>query len=127
MYKKHEITTQGTVNLKRKGKETINSKEDTPTDLHYPHSTEPAQTQTLAPTIPMQDVPVIPESESTTIPLEPIEQIESSIPESFHIHYAGLRSKQKVIHQLQALATLLEEESHEQYQFSIKIDAPPLK
>ncbi|MGR5970720.1 hypothetical protein ACT7C1_33085 [Bacillus paranthracis] len=96
--KKHEITTQKTVNLKRKGKEKemTNFKEDIPTDLQYPHSTEPAQTQTPAPTtIPMQEVPVIPESEPTTIPLEPIEQVESSIPESFHIHYAGLRSKQK--------------------------------
>ncbi|MEC5308410.1 MULTISPECIES: hypothetical protein [Bacillus] len=100
------------MNLKRKGKEMTNIKENIPTDLQYPHSTEPAQTQTPAPTIPMQDVPVIPESEPTTIPLEPIEQVESSIPESFHIHYAGLRSKQKVIHQLQALATLLEGESH---------------
>ncbi|EOQ09089.1 hypothetical protein [Bacillus cereus] len=121
LYKRHEITTKKTVNLKRKGKEMTNFKEDIPTDLQYPHSTEPAQTQTPAPTIPMQDVPVIPESEPTTIPLEPIEQVESSIPESFHIHYAGLRSKQKVIHQLQALATLLKEESHEQYQFSIQI------
>jgi hypothetical protein len=127
LYKRHEITTQGTVNLKRKGKELTNIKEDIPTDLQYPHSTELAQTQTPVPTIPMQDVPVIPESEPTTIPLEPIEQIESSIPESFHIHYAGLRSKQKVIQQLQALATLLEGESHEQYQFSIQIDTPPLK
>ncbi|WP_257154691.1 hypothetical protein [Bacillus thuringiensis] len=82
-----------------------NIKEDIPTDLQYPHSTEPAQTQTPA----------------STIPLEPIEQVESSIPESFHIHYAGLKSKQKVIRQLQALATLLEEESLEQYQFSIQI------
>lgn len=127
LYKRHEITTQKTVNLKRKGKKMTNFKEDIPTDLQYPHSTEPTQTQTPAPTIPMQEVPVIPESEPTTIPLEPIEQVESSIPESFHIHYAGLRSKQKVIHQLQALATLLEEESHEQYQFSIQIDTPPLK
>ncbi|MCQ6304874.1 hypothetical protein NPM07_19290, partial [Bacillus cereus] len=61
------------------------------------------------------------------LPLEPIEQIEASIPESFHIHYAGRKSKQKVIHQLQVLATLLEEESHEQYQFSVQIDAPTLK
>ncbi|MGR5864830.1 hypothetical protein ACT7DZ_15755 [Bacillus cereus] len=69
-------------------------------------------------------LPLIPETEPTTIPSAPI---ESSIPESFHIHYAGRKSKQKVIHQLQALATLLEEESHEQYQFSIQIDTPPLK
>ncbi|MGE6553034.1 hypothetical protein ACQKFK_30110 [Bacillus mycoides] len=116
LYKRHEITTQRTVNLKRKGKEMTNFKGDVPTDLQYPHSTEPVQTQTPAPTIPLQDVPVIPESEPTTIPLEPIEHIES-----FHLHYAGIKSKQKVIHQLQALATLLEEESHEQYQFSIQI------
>ncbi|MBG9577655.1 hypothetical protein ABE42_00010, partial [Bacillus thuringiensis] len=37
------------------------------------------------------------------------------------------KSKQKVIHQLQALATLLEEESHEQYQFSIQIETTCLK
>ncbi|MBU4642918.1 hypothetical protein [Bacillus toyonensis] len=127
LYKRHEITTQKTVHLKRKGKEMTNFKGDIPTDLQYPHSTEPVQTQTPAPTIPLQDVPVIPESEPTTIPLEPIEHIESSIPESFHLHYAGLKSKQKVIHQLQALATLLEEESHEQYQFSIQIDTTSLK
>ncbi|HEQ3527754.1 TPA: hypothetical protein VGS93_004207 [Bacillus cereus] len=127
LYKRHEITTQKTVNLKRKGKGMTNFKEDIPTDLQYPHSIEPAQTQTPAPTIPMQDVPVIPESEPTTIPLEPIEQVESFIPESFHIHYAGLRSKQKVIHQLQALAILLEGESHEQYQFSIQIETTCLK
>ncbi|PEO38456.1 hypothetical protein [Bacillus wiedmannii] len=125
LYKMHEITTQRKVNLKRK--EMTNFKEDIPTNLQHPHSTEPVQTQTPAPTIPMQDVPVIPESEPTTIPLEPIEQIESSIPESFHIHYAGLRSKQKVIHQLQALATLLEGESHEKYQFSIQIETTCLK
>ena len=41
----------------------------------------------------MQDVPVIPESEPTTIPLEPIEQVKSSISESFHIHYVGRKSK----------------------------------
>ncbi|MCQ6343544.1 hypothetical protein NPM06_28950 [Bacillus cereus] len=127
LYKKHEITTQGNMQVKRKGKEKTTSKEDIPTELQYTPSTEPAQTQTLPPAIPMQDVPVIPESEPTTIPLEPIEQIEPSISESFHIHYAGRKSKQKVIHQLQALATLLEEESHEQYQFSIQIDAPTLK
>ncbi|MEW4152269.1 hypothetical protein Q0N88_19315 [Bacillus thuringiensis] len=121
LYKRHEITTQKTVNLKRKGKEMTNFKKDIPTDLQYPHSIEPAQTQTLPPTIPMQDVPVIVEPEPATLPLEPIEQIESSISESFHIHYAGRKSKQKVIHQLQALATLLEGESHEQYQFSIQI------
>ncbi|OQR53413.1 hypothetical protein [Bacillus sp. CDB3] len=125
LYKKHEITPQGTMQAKRKGK-TI-PKEDIPINLQYTHSTESAQTQTLPPTIPMQDVPVISESEPTTIPLEPIEQIEPSIPESFHIHYAGRKSKQKVIHQLKALATLLEEESHEQYQFSIQIDTTSLK
>ena len=75
----------------------------------------------------MQDVPVIPESEPTTIPLEPIEQVKSSISESFHIHYVGRKSKQKVIHQLQTLVTLLEEESHEQYQFSIQIETAFLK
>ena len=32
LYKRHEITTQGTVNLKRKGKELTNIKEDIPTD-----------------------------------------------------------------------------------------------
>ncbi|MEI4618114.1 hypothetical protein [Bacillus cereus] len=127
LYKKHEITTQGTIQAKRKGKEKTTSKEDIPTELQYTPSTEPVQTQTLPPTIPMQDVPVIVEPEPATLPLEPIEQIEASIPESFHIHYAGRKSKQKVIHQLQALATLLEEESHEQYQFSIQIDAPTLK
>ncbi|MDF9627062.1 hypothetical protein P5775_30795, partial [Bacillus cereus] len=82
------------------------------------------QTQILPPTIPIQEVPVIPETEPTTIPSAPI---ESSIPESFHIHYTGRKSKQKVIHQLQALATLLEEESHEQYQFSIQIETTCLK
>ncbi len=72
----------------------------------------------------MQEVPVIPQFEPTTLP---VESIESAIPESFHIHYAGCKSKQKIIHQLQALATLLEEASHEQYQFSIQIDTPSLK
>ncbi|KXY27500.1 MULTISPECIES: hypothetical protein [Bacillus] len=126
LYKKHEITTQGHMQAKRKGKgkEETTPKEDTPSNLQYTHSTELAQTQILPPTIPIQEVPVIPETEPTTIPSAPI---ESSIPESFHIHYAGRKSKQKVIHQLQALATLLEEESHEQYQFSIQIDTPPLK
>ncbi|WP_242475794.1 hypothetical protein [Bacillus cereus group sp. N6] len=66
----------------------------------------------------------MPEPEPTTVPSEPI---ESPIPESFHIHYAGLKSKQQVIHQLQSLTTLLEEESHEQYQFSIQIDTIALK
>ncbi|MCQ6305777.1 hypothetical protein [Bacillus cereus] len=121
LYKKHEIPTQGTAHPKRTGKETNKKTEETPTDSQLSPITEPIQTQKTAPTIPMQDVPVMPESEPTTIPLEPIEQIESSIPESFHIHYAGRKSKQKVIHQLQVLATLLEEESHEQYQFSIQI------
>ncbi|MBJ8113605.1 hypothetical protein JDS99_29145 [Bacillus cereus group sp. N6] len=125
LYKKHEITTQGNMQAKRKEKTT--PKEDTSSNLQYTHSTEPAQTQTLPLTIPMQDVPVILEPEPTTLPLEPIEQIEPSIPESFHIHYAGRKSKQKVINQLQALATLLEEESHEQYQFSIQIDTPSVK
>ncbi|MGR5899411.1 hypothetical protein ACT7C8_17320 [Bacillus cereus] len=87
----------------------------------------PVQTQTLPPTIPMQDLPVVVEPEPATLPLEPIEQIESFISESFHIHYAGRKSKQKVIHQLQALAILLEEESHEHYQFSIQINTSSLK
>ncbi|MEX0415224.1 hypothetical protein [Bacillus sp. C30] len=127
LYKKLEITTQGNMQVKRKGKETTTPKEDIPTELQYTHSTEPVQTQTLPPTIPMQNVPVILEPEPATLPLAPIEQIEASIPESFHIHYAGLKSKQKVIHQLQALATLLEGESHEQYQFSIQIETTCLK
>ncbi|MGR5967721.1 hypothetical protein ACT7C1_03065 [Bacillus paranthracis] len=109
---------------KGKGKEETTPKEDTPSNLQYTHSTELAQTQILPPTIPIQEVPVIPETEPTTIPSAPI---ESSIPESFHIHYTGRKSKQKVIHQLQALATLLEEESHEQYQFSIQIETACLK
>ncbi|WP_144519153.1 hypothetical protein [Bacillus thuringiensis] len=121
LYKKHEITTQGNMQVKRKGKEKTTLNEDIPIELQYTPSTEPVQTPTLPPTIPMQDVPVILEPEPVTLPLEPIEQIETSIPESFHIHYAGLKSKQKVIHQLQVLATLLEGESHEQYQFSIQI------
>ncbi|MEK4677694.1 hypothetical protein LW858_31620 (plasmid) [Bacillus cereus] len=126
LYKKHEITTQGHMQAKRKGKgkEETTPKEDTPSNLQYTHSTELAQTQILPPTIPIQEVPVIPETEPTTIPSAPI---ESSIPESFHIHYTGRKSKQKVIHQLQALATLLEEESHEQYQFSIQIETACLK
>ncbi|MED3077150.1 hypothetical protein [Bacillus wiedmannii] len=124
LYKKHEITTQGHMQAKRKGKEKTTPKEDTPNTLEYTHSTEPAQTQTLPSTISMQDVPVISETKPTTIPSAPI---ESSIPESFHIHYTGRKSKQKVIHQLQALATLLEEESHEQYQFSIQIETTCLK
>lgn len=127
LYKKHEITTQGTIQAKRKGKEKTTSKEDIPTELQYTPSTEPVQTQTLPPTIPMQDVPVIVEPGPATLPLEPIEQIEASIPESFHIHYAGRKSKQKVIHQLQVLATLLEEESHKHYQFSIQIETTCLK
>ncbi|HDR3903202.1 TPA: hypothetical protein QCO88_005938, partial [Bacillus cereus] len=102
LYKKHEITTQGHMQAKRKGKEKTTPKEDTPNTLEYTHSTEPAQTQTLPSTIPMQDVPVISETKPTTIPSAPI---EPSIPESFHIHYTGRKSKQKVIHQLQALAT----------------------
>ncbi|MEC2866350.1 hypothetical protein [Bacillus thuringiensis] len=123
LYKKHEITTQGHMQAKRKGKEKTTPKEDTPNTLEYTHSTEPAQTQTLPSTIPMQDVPVISETKPTTIPSAPI---EPSIPESFHIHYTGRKPKQKVIHQLQALATLLEE-SHEQYQFSIQIETTCLK
>ncbi|MCQ6288825.1 hypothetical protein [Bacillus cereus] len=108
LYKKHEITTQGNIQVKRKGKEKTPPKADIPTELQYTPSIEPIQTQTLPPTIPMQDVPVIVEPEPATLPLEPIEQqIEASIPESFHIHYAGLKSKQKVVHQLQALAILL--------------------
>ncbi|MED2777093.1 hypothetical protein P4278_30000 [Bacillus thuringiensis] len=67
---------------------------------------------------------MIPQFETTTLPVEPI---ESAILESFHIHYAGRKSKQKVFHQLQTLATLLEEESHEQYQFSIQIETTCLK
>ncbi|WP_257141431.1 hypothetical protein [Bacillus toyonensis] len=118
LYKKHEIKTQGTTNSKRKGKNTIKHKEDAPTDPQQSYTTEPPQTLPL--TIPMQDVPVIPKSEPTAVPSEPIKQIESPIPESFYIHYAELKSKQKVIHQLQSLATLLEE-SHEQYQFPIQI------
>ncbi|WP_257209202.1 hypothetical protein [Bacillus toyonensis] len=109
---------------KGKGKEETTPKEDTPSNLQYTHSTELAQTQILPPTIPIQEVPVMPETEPTTIPSAPI---ESSIPESFHIHYTGRKSKQKVIHQLQALTTLLEEESHEQYQFSIQIETTCLK
>ncbi|WP_420975284.1 hypothetical protein [Bacillus thuringiensis] len=127
LYKKHEIPTQGTAHPKRKGKDTNKRKEETPTDSQLSPITEPVQTQSIAPTIPMQDVPVIPESEPTTIPLEPIEQVKSSISESFHIHYVGRKSKQKVIHQLQTLVTLLEEESHEQYQFSIQIETAFLK
>ncbi|MEX0418405.1 hypothetical protein [Bacillus sp. C30] len=124
LYKKHEIKTQGTTDLKRKGKDTIKHKEVALTDLQQSYTTETTQTQTLPLTIPMQDVPVMPESEPTSIPSEPI---ESPIPESFHLHYAGRKSKQKVIYQLKALAILLEEESHEQYQFSIQIDTTPLK
>ena len=95
LYKKHEIPTQGTAHPKRKGKDTNKRKEETPTDSQLSPITEPVQTQSIAPTIPMQDVPVIPESEPTTIPLEPIEQVKSSISESFHIHYVGRKSKQK--------------------------------
>ncbi|QDZ77277.1 hypothetical protein [Bacillus cereus] len=127
LYKKHEITTQGTAHTKRKGKDTNKKQEETPIDSQLSPIIEPVQTQTLSPTIPMQDIPVMPETEPTAIPVEPIEQIEPSMTESFHIHYAGRKSKQKVIHQLQALATLLEEESHEQYQFLIQIDTPSLK
>ncbi|OQR53555.1 hypothetical protein [Bacillus sp. CDB3] len=125
LYKKYEITPQGTMQAKRKGKEKTIPKEYIPINLKNTHSTEPAQT--LPPTIPMQDVPVVSESEPKTIPLDPIEQMEPSIPESFHIHYAGLKSKQQVIHQLKVLATLLEEESHEQYHFSIQIDTTTQK
>ena len=127
LYKKHEIPTQGTAHPKRTGKDTNKRTEETPTDSQLSPITEPVQTQTLPSTIPMQDVPVIVEPEPATLPLEPIEQIEASIPESFHIHYAGRKSKQKVIHQLQVLATLLKEESHEQYQFSIQIETTCLK
>lgn len=81
-----------------------------PIASQQPKTTEPVQTQTIVPTIPMQEIPVIPQFEPTTLPVEPI---ESAIPESFHIHYAGCQSKQKIIHQLQVLATLLEEASHE--------------
>ncbi|HDR7791148.1 hypothetical protein [Bacillus paranthracis] len=119
LYKKHEIPLQGTAHLQRKGKERTPSKDDTPIASQQSKTTEPVQTQTSAPTIPMQEVPVIPKFEPTTLPVEPIE--------SCHIHYAGCQSKQKIIHQLQALATLLEEASHEQYQFSIQIDTPSLK
>jgi hypothetical protein len=111
-------------NEKEKGKKRLLPKKIHLAILQYTHSTELAQTQILPPTIPIQEVPVIPETEPTTIPSAPI---ESSIPESFHIHYTGRKSKQKVIHQLQALATLLEEESHEQYQFSIQIETACLK
>ncbi|MGR5881173.1 hypothetical protein ACT7DC_03080 [Bacillus cereus] len=127
LYKKHDITTQGTAHPKRKGKDTPNKKEETPTDPQLSPITEPVQTQTLSPTIPIQDVPVMPESKPTAIPLDPIKQIESSILESFHIHYAGRKSKQKIIQHLQALATLLEGEPHERYQFSIQIDTSSLK
>ncbi|HHL0974805.1 TPA: hypothetical protein ACQUHP_006632 [Bacillus cereus] len=124
LYKKLEIPTQGTAHLKRKGKERTPSKDDTLIASQQPKTTKPVQTQTIVPTIPMQEIPVIPQFEPTTLPVEPI---ESAIRESLHIHYAGCRSKQKIIHQLQALATLLEEASHEQYQFSIQIDTPSLK
>lgn len=120
--KNMKLRPKGTCRQNEKEKTT--PKEDTPNTLEYTHSTEPAQTQTLPSTILMQDVPVISETEPTTILSAPI---ESSIPESFHIHYTGRKSKQKVIHQLQALATLLEEESHEQYQFSIQIETTCLK
>lgn len=92
-------------------------------DLYKKHGiTSQGTTKTLPSTIPMQDIPVIPQSKPTKLPLEPIEQIES-----FHIHYTGRKSKQKVIHQLKALAALLEEESHEQYHFSIQIDTTTQK
>jgi hypothetical protein len=122
-----KLRPKGPYKQNEKVKKKTTSKEDIPTELQYTPSTEPVQTQTLPPTIPMQDVPVIVEPEPATLPLEPIEQIEASIPESFHIHYAGRKSKQKVIHQLQVLATLLEEESHEQFQFSIQIETICLK
>ncbi|OQR54887.1 hypothetical protein [Bacillus sp. CDB3] len=124
LYKKHDITSQGTTNSKRKGKGATNHKEGTSTEPQLSHTTEPIQTQTLPSTIPIQEVPVIPQSKPTKLLLE---QIESSLSESFHIHYTGLKSKQKVIHQLKALATLLEEASHEQYHFSIQIDTTTQK
>ncbi len=43
----------------------------------------------------MQDVPAILEPEPATLPVAPIEQMEASIRESFHIHYAGLKSLNK--------------------------------
>ncbi|PGS63912.1 hypothetical protein COC69_31200 [Bacillus cereus] len=87
-------------------------------DLYKKHDVSTTSKQRKATTLQEKETPVahIPSS------LEPVESIEPcSIPESFHIRYAGVKSKEKMIQQLKSIASLLEEETHEQYEFSIQI------
>ncbi|OUB89773.1 hypothetical protein BK784_26480 [Bacillus thuringiensis serovar medellin] len=117
LYKKHDVSTTS----KQRKATTLQEKETSvdsqpniiPDTIETPNILATSQSQNVIKVTPVAHIPSS---------LEPVESIEPcSIPESFHIHYAGVKSKEKMIQQLKSIASLLEEETHEQYEFSIQI------
>ncbi|MEJ9127704.1 hypothetical protein P4I92_29320 [Bacillus cereus] len=117
MYKKHDISKTS----KHRKATTLQEKE-TPVDSQTNIIPDPIETPTILATTQPQNIIEVTSIAHTPMSFEPIESIEScSIPQSFHVHYAGIKSKEKMILQLKSIASLLEEEIHEQYEFAIQI------
>ncbi|MGE6618456.1 hypothetical protein [Bacillus mycoides] len=117
LYKKHDVSTTS-----KQRKATTLQEKETPVDSQPNIVPDTIETPTILATTQPQNIIEVTSTAHTPISFEPIESIEPcSIPESFHIHYAGIKSKEKMILQLKSIASLLEEETHEQYEFSIQI------
>lgn len=117
LYKKHDVSTTS----KQRKATTLHEKE-TSVDSQPNIVPNPIETPTILATTQPQNIIEVSSTDHIPSSFEPIESIEPcSIPESFHIHYAGIKSKEKMILQLKSIASLLEEETHEQYEFSIQI------
>ncbi|HHP1052697.1 hypothetical protein [Bacillus thuringiensis] len=121
LYKKHDVSTTS-----KQRKATTLQEKATLVDSQPNIVPNPIETPNILATTQPQNITEVTSTTHTPISFEPIESIEPcSIPESFHIHYTGIKSKEKMIHQLKSIASLLEEETHEQYEFSIQIYKAP--